>query len=172
VDAGARRIFHLTHLRNLPGIVAAGRILADAAGAQPIVDLSSADTRDRRREAMVAGRPVADFVPFFLAPDAPLWLRMRGRVPDSRLADEAQGLPAAEFVLLVSSVREAGEGALLADDKSELLVPGEFPFSGVALVGVANDRVRTEVRALLGPAGFGQKVSVYPPWFERPESNG
>src|SRR5690606_29860949 len=45
VNPGARRILHLTHLRNLPGILGIGRILADAAGAAPDVDLTATDTQ-------------------------------------------------------------------------------------------------------------------------------
>src|SRR5690606_41309770 len=102
MNPGARRILHLSHLRNLPGILGIGRILADAAGAAPVVDLSAPDTRRRRRETVVSGRSVAEFVPFFLAPEAALWMRMRGRLPDERLAEEARRRPASEFVLLVS----------------------------------------------------------------------
>jgi hypothetical protein len=37
--------------------------------------------------------------------------------------------------------------------------------AAVALVAVANDRRRDEVRALLKSAGVTAKVAVYPPWF-------
>ena len=35
----------------------------------------------------------------------------------------------------------------------------------VALIGVANEPVRDQVRALLSGTGFRPKVAVYPPWF-------
>ncbi len=199
VDAGARRIFHVTHRRNLAGILSKGRILSDAAGADPVVDISASDHRELRREASAGSAPVAAFVPFFLAPNAILWDGLRGGEADHRLAETARSTPASEFVMLVSSARAGGKSAVVADGEAvdpttrfsslaelhgrmprrlydeedalrsaEFLVPGEFPFDAVTLVGVANDKVRSEVRALLGEHGFAQKVSVYPPWFQRP----
>jgi len=44
-------------------------------------------------------------------------------------------------------------------------VPGPVSMAAVALVAVANDRRRDEVRALLKSAGVTAKVAVYPPWF-------
>lgn len=204
VDSGDRRIFHLTHRRNLGGILAAGRLLADTAGAEPVVDISAPDNRELRRAVNTGAAPVASFVPFFLAPDAILWDGMRSGEVDHRLAQEVRGVAASEFVLLVSSARSGGDGALVADGdaadpgtrfgplaelsrrmsrrpstgqygdeedllrSAEFLVPAEFPVSALTLVGVANDKVRSEVRTLLSEHGFAQKVSVYPPWFQRP----
>lgn len=48
---------------------------------------------------------------------------------------------------------------------AEALVPGPVSLDLVALVAVANDRRRDEVRALLQSAGVTAKVAVYPPWF-------
>lgn len=48
---------------------------------------------------------------------------------------------------------------------AEALVPGPVPLDLVALVAVANDRRRDEVRGLLQSAGVTAKVAVYPPWF-------
>lgn len=198
VDAGARRIFHITHRRNLAGILAAGRVLSDAAGATPVVDISAVDNRELRREVLVGVEPVAAHVPFFLVPNAILWDGMRNGEADYRLTDGVRSTPASDFVMLVSTARAAGESAIVADGdvadpttrfsslaeldgrmprrlhdeedalrSAEFLVLGEFPFAAVTLVGVANDKVRTEVRALLEEHGFVQKVSVYPPWFQR-----
>lgn len=197
VDTGARRIFHITHRRNLAGILAAGSVLSDAAGAAPAVDISAADNRELRREVLAGAEPVSAHVPFFLAPNAILWDGMRSGEADYRLVDGVRGTPASDFVMLVSTVRAAGDGAVVADGdaadpatrfssladlggrmprrlhdeedalrSAEFLVPGEFPFAAMTLVGVANDRVRTEVRSLLEAHGFAQKVSVYPPWFQ------
>ena len=59
---------------------------------------------------------------------------------------------------------------LRADDPdfltAEILVPHAVPFDSVALIGVANDRVRDQVRDMLETAGgYAPKVAVYPPWF-------
>lgn len=199
VDSGARRIFHVTHQRNLPGILGAGRVLSDAAGARPVVDISAPDNRELRRELSAGPTSVAAYVPFYLAPDALQWEAVRRGEPDHRLADTVRTTPPSEFVMLVSSARAGGDDALVADGdaadattrfssraelggrmprrlyddedalrSAEFLVPGEFPFTAVTLIGVANDKVRSEVRTLLGEHGFAQKVSVYPPWFQRP----
>jgi hypothetical protein len=40
----------------------------------------------------------------------------------------------------------------------------------VTLIGVANDRVRDEVRGMLKSSAHSPKVSVYPPWFQKPEA--
>lgn len=199
VDPGTRRIFHLTHVKNLEGILAAKQILSDAAGAKPVIDISSPENRELRRETIAGAAPVASFVPFFLAADAILWEDMRGGTPDYRLSKDARSIPAAEFVMLVGSLHGAGADAVIAEGdaadsatrfsapdtlggrmprrfyeeedsvrSAEFLVPHAFPFSSVTLVGVANDKVRTKVRELIGAHGFTQKVSVYPPWFQRP----
>ena len=42
-----------------------------------------------------------------------------------------------------------------------------FPFDLVSLIGVANDRVRDEVKSILRSSPYSTKVAVYPPWFER-----
>ena len=58
---------------------------------------------------------------------------------------------------------------LLADEFSlitaEVLAPSHYKLEDVALIGVANDRTRDAVRALLKGAGVSPKVAVYPPWF-------
>jgi ssDNA thymidine ADP-ribosyltransferase, DarT len=174
-------------------------VLAEGAGAAPEVDISAVDNRELRREVRAGegAEAVAGFVPFFLVPNALLWERMRDSEADYRLAEAAHSIPAADFVVLVSTVRAAGDGAVLADGdaadpatrfsliaesagrmprrlydeedamrEAEFLVPREFPVSAVTLVGVANDKVRGQVRELLTSHGFSQKVSVYPPWFQ------
>ncbi len=200
MDAGARRIFHITHRRNVASILSSGLLLSEEAGAAPVVDISAADNRELRREVRVgvgeSTATVASYVPFFLAPNAFLWDRLRDSETDIRLAPETHTTPASDFVLFVSTVRGAGDLAVVADGDAadpttrffpiaesagqmprrltdeedavrdaELLVPNEFPFTAVTLIGVANDKVRVEVRAALAEHGFHQKVSVYPPWF-------
>ena len=207
VDHGTKRIFHVTHLRNLPGILASGCIYADASGAEPVIDLSSAETRALRRAAAVSsGESVASFVPFFLVPHAEVWAGVLTGTADERLAPAVRALPVAEFVMLVSTMGQisqvghtgqgefAADGVVLADDDAaaavtrftavegenlrlprldegrelvaELLVQDSFPMGSVALVGVANDKVRGQVRELLRASEFSPKIAVYPPWFQ------
>lgn len=52
---------------------------------------------------------------------------------------------------------------------AELLVADEFPIESVTLIGVANDRAREVVKAVLKDFSFRPKVAVYPPWFRPAE---
>ena len=216
-NVGEQRIYHLTHIRNLPGILATGRLLADASDAweeRPVVDISSSANRDARRQTPVAGADglaVADHVPFFLSPNALVWENIRAQSLDPRLSDAAHDAAAFDFVILVSTVKKVldaqtsepdatpfavtnGDAAFtttrfgstpdaadtllrslradLDSDailKAELLVPAEFPFGLITLIGVANDRVRDAVKPILAAASHKPKVAVYPPWFHPTE---
>ncbi|MBM7504131.1 DarT ssDNA thymidine ADP-ribosyltransferase family protein [Agromyces aurantiacus] len=209
VDAGATRLYHLTHIENLGRILGAGAILADAGDppAAPAVDLAAPAARAYRRTATVGdtGAHVAEFVPFLLSTDAHVWDAIRTGTPDPRLSEEAVRRPAADHVLLVTSIaaaagarlRTPGEVAVsetdaaiggasfaatwpeaeraivrltLADEgagmrAAEVLVHGSVPLERVALIAVANDRVRDRVRAALQAVGAKVRVAVYPPWF-------
>ncbi|WP_165069451.1 DUF4433 domain-containing protein [Marisediminicola senii] len=214
-DVGGQRIYHLTHISNLPGILADGHLLADGSALwenRPAVDISSGDTRARRRNTPIAGGgsdSIAQFVPFFLAPNANVWEGLRAQTVDPRLAATARDLAPADFVMLVSTVKQAiavhdddeavavtdGDAAhvltrigsnpeardrmlrtLRADEEqteileAELLVRESFPVDQVTLLGVANDKVRDQVKKILAGAAHKPKVAVYPPWFQRPEA--
>lgn len=209
VDAGAARLYHVTHVENLGRILGAGALLADAGdpAASPVVDLAAPTARAYRRSATVGdtGAHVAEYVPFLLSTDAHVWDAIRTGTPDPRLADEAVLRPAADHLLLVTSVAAAagarvhvpGEVAVsetdaavggaafaatwpeaeraivrltLADEGAglrgaEVLVRGSVPLERIALIAVANDRVRDRVRAALQAVGAKVRVAVYPPWF-------
>jgi hypothetical protein len=75
-------IMHFTHLNNLPGILAAGYLLADS-----LVDRSSAlkveaadlDIKEARKRVRVPLAPygcVADYVPFYFAPRSPMLYKL------------------------------------------------------------------------------------------------
>lgn len=199
VNVGEQRIYHVTHVSNLAGILEAGGLLADAA---PTVDISSAQNRQSRRTADAMGSPVASYVPFFLTPNATLWEDLRLGTADVRLSPDARHAVPAEFVILVSTVKhttdldtvvadgdaagsltrfvsteDANERMLrrLHDDEdsiiaAEFLVKEAFPFELVTLIGVAHDKARDAVRPILHGSAHKPKVAVYPPWFQRPES--
>lgn len=112
------RIYHVTHVDNLAGILAAGQLFADFA--KPPVNISSAGVREARRAKTVdervlsediGPRVVADYVPFFLSPNAHVWNSIRAGHDDPRLTLEALGYAASEFVLLVSTVKHAFDAA-------------------------------------------------------------
>jgi hypothetical protein len=73
--------------------------------------------------------------------------------------------PSAEAVL--RRLRAEPEGQRILE--AELLVHGSFPIESVTLIGVANDRARDAVKAILQPLSVRTKVAVYPPWFRPAE---
>jgi hypothetical protein len=200
IDLSRQRVFHLTHVRNLPAIVETGSLLPRAT-ATPAVDISSPITRELRADTeVVDGERLDSFVPFFLTPDAAVWHSIRRSDPDPRISPMAR--LAHDFVLIAaplsalpeSMVLADGDGAasltrfasdvdgrrrtltrLLTDEErlphAEALSPTPFPLASATLIGVANEPVRDEVRGLLRTAGVTTKVAVYPPWFARPEAS-
>lgn len=210
-DVSDQRLYHLTHIRNLPAILESGTVFADQNAewrGRPVVDIATPTTREDRRGTPVAGSgdaTVASFVPFFLSPNASLWKGVRAGEPDYQLSPEVAKLEPADFVLLVSSVktvfdseapfvvsdadaahvltrfattREDAERSLrrlradtISDsiDHAEFLVRDSVPFESISLIGVAHDKARAAVRAVLAAAPHSPKVAVYPPWFAAPE---
>lgn len=217
---GEQRIHHLTHIDNLPGALLGG-LHADSNAewnARPEIDISSPDTREARRRIPVAGAgqsaghsigaTVADYVPFFLSPNAAIWEGIRARTPDPRITASARRLPVSEFVLLVSTVKQVSEGMpddsivvadgdaadprtrfatggddsgrmlrrLLGENESGALLRAEFlvrdtvPFELITLIGVANDKARSAVRAILASTEHSPRLAVHPPWFALPEA--
>jgi hypothetical protein len=108
VNVDALRVYHLTHVDNLSAILKVRELRADA---RPPVDICSAGSRDIRRSLNVTDDSVvADYVPFFLSPDARVWAAIRAGEPDPRL--QPVTAPASDFIMLattVQAVRAAGE---------------------------------------------------------------
>jgi hypothetical protein len=193
---GEQRIYHVTHVNNLPFIADSGALLANAS---PAMDASSPANREARRETPLGDAVVSDYVPFYLSPNAALWAAMRAGTPDDRLSRDVQGLPPGEFAILVSTVDSTtafevaiadGDAAnsftrfaatdeardrmlrkLRVDDEAilgaELLVRGSFPFERITLIGAANDRGRDAIRDGLNDSVHVPKIAIYPPWFAR-----
>lgn len=122
VNAAEQRVYHVTHIRNLEKIVADAAL---SASATPVVDVSSALTRELRLTATVPGvgsipgstvASVAEFVPFYFAPDAVLWEELRGgAVDETRWSDAARRATAYDFVFLVTTVGRLGDSVVIAD---------------------------------------------------------
>jgi hypothetical protein len=116
-----QRIYHVTHLTNLAGVVADGAVVA---GAQPALDLSPTELREERRDIPIgtAGLLLPDFVPFFLSPESELWERLRTGRSHPRLSAAAHAAEPLEFVFLVSTIRHVAtteDGFVLADGNVE-----------------------------------------------------
>jgi hypothetical protein len=187
MTAAEQRAFHVTHIGNLERILASGELLADA---RPPVDVSSDLSRELRATAEAApGEPVSGYVPFYLDPQATLWLELRDGSADPRWSAAAREASSADFVFLITTVATLGPDVVIADGDAastytrfaagddvdrmlerlhdtdvrpdaEALAKGSVPWNAVQLIGVANEKVRDRVRAITTT-----KVAVYPPWF-------
>jgi hypothetical protein len=130
-DVGEQRIYHVTHISNLAGILETGALLADASeawGARPAVDISSADTRESRRATLVAGEAslsVARYVPFFLSPNASVWDSIRAQVADPRLELDAHGSAPYDFVILVSTVKKVRDARASESESAAVVTDGD-----------------------------------------------
>lgn len=78
------RLYHFTHVANLPSIVAGG-LLCDAAAELSRVEVGNRAIKDRRRRRSVPVEPggaVGDYAPFYFAPHSPMLRAIVGdRVP-------------------------------------------------------------------------------------------
>ena len=191
-----QRIFHVTHVHNLPTILTTGELLPSSA-AEPVVRLSSPITGELRETARATDdASVLDCIAFSLSPKATWWSEVQDGAAGPTWSDQARQALAVDFIVLgvpISAVVDRlvvtdGDAAALVtsigatpaaakrmlaraalDDAvmqaAEALVPGSVPLASVALVAVANDKTRDEVKRLLTAAGVPAKVAVYPPWF-------
>ena len=105
-----QRIYHLTHIRNLPGIVSDHALVA---GATPVLDIAPAALRSERAETGVSasGKTLNEYVPFFLSPDATFWQALRDGNEHPRLSREALSSETSDFVFLVSTLRHVVSAA-------------------------------------------------------------
>lgn len=191
-----RRVYHVTHIRTLESIAHDGALVA---GAEPVLDVSSATTRELRASATVPdGRSVTDFVSFSLSQDATRWQELRSGAVGTHWSDGARATKPTDFVILAVPVDALGSDVVFVDSDAaatvarfsagleegthalrrlhasdpdfrdaELLVAESVDIEHVAIVTVANDKVRDRVRELF--AGAGQKaprIAVYPPSFQ------
>jgi len=130
-DIGQQRVYHVTHVDNLAGILETHSIFADTSEswtARPAIDIAAVATREARRSAPVTGLsdvPVAEYVPFALSPHASFWSSIRAGETDERLSPTVAGHSPTDFVVLVSTVKSVrenksadatgGPGVVLAD---------------------------------------------------------
>ncbi len=200
-----QRMFHVTHISNLPLILETGRLLPPSQ-AEPALRLASELSLELRGSAPVPGdgghdddgveRSVADCVAFSLTPQATWWLEVQEGAAGPTWSAAARSAATTDFVVLGVDIAAVSNTVVITDGDAaapatrlgigadgrqrmlaraaatpealqvaEALVPGEVSLATVALVAVANDRRRDEVRELLKAAGVTAKVAVYPPWF-------
>ncbi|WP_251858213.1 DarT ssDNA thymidine ADP-ribosyltransferase family protein [Herbiconiux sp. L3-i23] len=190
-----RRIYHVTHLRNLDAIFIDGAIRSSAV---PEFDIASPFLRERRAGVEVApDAPLTDFVSFSLSPHASWWDEVRTGAHDGRWSPEARQSKPTQFAVLVGTVAAVGPEIVVSDGDAgapssrfgvgsvaasqlarraeladpelldaEVLVRGEYPLAKVAVLAVPNEPVRDHVRATLRESGTkAPRIVVYPPWF-------
>jgi len=190
------RIYHVTHISNLPVILKSGALLPSSQ-AEPELRLASEITHELRATAPVHDDlSVHDCVAFSLSPLATWWGEVQDGAAGPTWSDAARAASTVDFVVLGVDIEAVANELVVSDgdtaakltrlgsgpdgrdrmlaraaatpwalQAAEALVPGSVPLDRVALVAVANDRRRDEVRALLTSAGVTAKVAVYPPWF-------
>ena len=148
-DIGQQRIYHLTHVSNLASILEHG-IRADAAEAEPTVDISSDENRRSRRTIVVTddGGTVASYVPFFISPTSSVWESVRTRAADPRLSLDDHSVPA-DYVLLVSSVKTVIDAHGEDDDAPVVVTDGDaaHALTRFATTRDAGERVLRKLRA-------------------------
>jgi hypothetical protein len=175
-------------VHNLPSILESGELRSDG---PLEVDVLSELSHELRGSAEALGRSIDEFVTFALTPDSDRWVELReGATESTTWSAAARASSASDFVFLITTLADLGDDVILADGDAagtftrfaggaesqrmldrlhsadllpaaEALVPGAVPFSAIQLIGVANDRVRDQVRALTAT-----KTAVYPPWFQ------
>jgi hypothetical protein len=139
-DMSGQRLYHLTHVSNLPAILASRALLADA---DAVVDISSAAARETRRTIAVSdeGETVASFVPFFLAPETDVWDAVRFGNADPRLSVPEDAV-ASDFVLLVTAISNlAGSSVVIADGDAA------HPLTRFEMTPDAADRTLRRIKA-------------------------
>lgn len=121
-NPGELRIYRAVHVDALPAVLAAGQI---EPGPLEPGELLSENYRSERSELIVGSgdASLADFVPFGLSPDYELWAGLRRRSVDARIAAAAAVCAPTEYVILVSSVKDAFEAT--GDDGEVLVADGD-----------------------------------------------
>lgn len=175
---GSRRLYHVTHLRNLESILLDGEVKARASGLEPDVDVAAPLVRELRANADTGdGRRVTEFVPFSLSPDSDRWAELRDGAEGAQWSEAARETGPADFAVLVVIGKELGQDVVVADGDAsapltgftlgdpakavqrllrtdpeltaaEVLVPGPVPIGSVNLIAVANDPTRVRVRRM------------------------
>ena len=190
---GSRRLYHVTHARNLEAILLDGAIRAHDSGADPDVDIASPVIRRLRAETSVGdGRPVGGFVPFALSTEAGWWRELREGAEGARWSAAARLTSPTEYVALVVAAERIGPDVVIAEGDSsapathfligepprslaiaarqdpelvvtEVLVADRVPLEAVVLLGVANEPMRTRVRRMFDAVGIAPPKIVVHP---------
>jgi hypothetical protein len=119
LEGGPRHfIMHFTHVRNLPGILAAGCLQTDSLvnhGSALQVEAADLEIKAKRQAIRIRLSPygcVADYVPFYFAPRSPMLYKLaKGGVPNYTDGQD----PPIYLVSTVETVARAGLQCLFSD---------------------------------------------------------
>ncbi|WP_168200473.1 DUF4433 domain-containing protein [Allokutzneria sp. NRRL B-24872] len=127
VNGDDPRIFHFTHVDNLPSLVEAGELMADCVvrkGERSVVEVGNQDIKASRRGRRVPVEPggvVGEYVPFYYAPRSPMLFQVAHsyHIQGQQIQDQ--------LVYLVSRVSTvAGRCRVVATDRNAALLLAEF----------------------------------------------
>ena len=128
---------------------------------------------DPRLSAAILESIPSDYVILVSSVQGVVDAKSTGDEPDEGAIVVTDG-DAAHTLTRFATTREAGDRVLRklrADEESvqilaaEYLVRDEVPIELISLIGVANDRARDTVKAIVKKSNFSTRVAVYPPWF-------
>ncbi|SCL28590.1 protein of unknown function [Micromonospora nigra] len=144
-------ILHFTHVDNLPGILAAGRLFPDGAVGQRLAtDVGAIDIKARRRSRPVPCLPggfVSDYVPFYFAGRSPMMYRIA--------CEHRDGV-----------VGRYPDGDRVRRRSAEFLVHREFPLDLLTGYAVRTQERREQVTRVLRTAGIiDAYVGVRGDWY-------
>ena len=122
-------IYHITHARNLSGIIERGELVCDRvriADGIANVNIGHADIKQWRMGRAVKAGPggvIADYVPFYFAPRSPMLLSING----GNVAGYSEGQrPVVHLVASAEAVQAAGLGFAFTDGHAPMAVTKHF----------------------------------------------
>jgi ssDNA thymidine ADP-ribosyltransferase, DarT len=121
IDPRGRWIVHFTHVDNLPGIVAEGRLVCDGVACRGLTrtevgDVRIKEARRRRAVGVDPGGCVGDYVPFYFGPRSPMMYRIAADCRDSISGRYPDGdRPLVYFATTVGAVVDDGLGWVATD---------------------------------------------------------
>ncbi|EWM14880.1 DUF4433 domain-containing protein [Kutzneria sp. 744] len=121
------RVFHFTHVDNVPSLIESGALLADCLlrrTAHAFAEIGNPEIKARRRAVRVPVPPggvVGDYVPFYFAPQSPMLFQVAGQ--QAALGAKVQD----HLIYLVSKVALLRNHApLVVTDRNAARVTAEF----------------------------------------------
>jgi hypothetical protein len=112
-----KRIFHVTHVRNLPTIIASGELRpSNLAAAEAEVVLASEITHELRATAQATpDETVLDCIAFSLSPQAVWWSAVQDGAAGPTWSDDARRALAVDFIVLGVDITAVADRLIVTD---------------------------------------------------------